>query len=195
MELKPEMFKKMLPLPVTVITTLDANGIVNAAPYGCVMPILRLNDLIAIASAPSTMRHTLQYIRDNKEFVVNIIGRPKFKESMQTARNYPAGTDELAESGLEALPSKTVKPPRIKDAIGWIEATLTEELLREKYSLVIGRVLHSEINDMYIKDGKLTEMPAILLQPEYRVVGEKVIGNAEETMKLFIPQSQAKPST
>jgi flavin reductase (DIM6/NTAB) family NADH-FMN oxidoreductase RutF len=189
MELKPEMFKKMLPLPVTVITTLDSNGIVNAAPYGCVMPILRLNDLIAIASAPSNMRHTLQYIRDNKEFVVNIIGRPKFKESMQTARSYPAGTDELAESGLEAVPSKIVKPPRIKDALGWIEATLTEELLRERYSLVIGKVLYSEINDMYVKDGKLTEMPAILLQPEYRVVGEKVIGNAEDTLKLFIPQA------
>jgi hypothetical protein len=42
---------------------------------------------------------------------------------------------------------------------------------------------------MYVKDGKLTEMPAILLQPEYRVVGDKVIGNAEETLKLFIPQA------
>jgi flavin reductase (DIM6/NTAB) family NADH-FMN oxidoreductase RutF len=186
MELKPEMFKKFLPLPVTVITTIDSSGIANAAPYGCVMPILRPFDLIAIASAPAQMRHTLQYIRENKEFVVNVIGRPKFKQSMQTAGDYPAGVNELEKAGLESVPSRTVKPPRIKNAIGWIEATLSEELIRDKYSLVIGRVLHSEINDMYIKDGKLTEMPAILLQPEYRITGDSILGSAEQTMKLFI---------
>jgi flavin reductase (DIM6/NTAB) family NADH-FMN oxidoreductase RutF len=185
MELKPEMFKKMLPLPVTVITTIDANGVANAAPYGCVMPILRPFDLIVIASAPP--RHTLQYIRENKEFVVNVIGRPKFKESMQTAGNYPPGVNELEKVGLESMPSKTVKPPRIKDAIGWIEATLVEELLRDKYSLIIGKVLCSEINDMYVEDGKLKEMPAVLLQPDYRVVGDSILGNVEDTMKLFLP--------
>ena len=51
MELKPEMFKKLIPLPLTVLTTVDASGITNAAPYGCVMPVLRPLDLIAIASA------------------------------------------------------------------------------------------------------------------------------------------------
>lgn len=33
MKLKPEMFKRMLPLPVTVITTINASGIANAAPH------------------------------------------------------------------------------------------------------------------------------------------------------------------
>ena len=59
MELKPEMFKKFLPLPVTIITTIDSSGIANAVPYGCVMPVMRPFDLIAIASAPAQMRHTL----------------------------------------------------------------------------------------------------------------------------------------
>ena len=59
MELKPQMFKKILPIPVTVITSVDREGRVNAAPYGCVMPILRPLDLITIASAckpPGTIR-------------------------------------------------------------------------------------------------------------------------------------------
>jgi flavin reductase (DIM6/NTAB) family NADH-FMN oxidoreductase RutF len=87
MELKTEMFKKMLPLPVTVITTISAKGIANAAPYACVMPILRPLDLITIASA--LPRDTLRNVRETKEFVVNIVGRPEFKKAMQTAKSYP----------------------------------------------------------------------------------------------------------
>ena len=101
MELKPQMFKKILPIPVTVITSVDREGRVNAAPYGCVMPILRPLDLITIASA--LPRDTLRNIRETRQFVVNVIGRPCFKEAMQTARNYPPGVNELEEEDLCGL--------------------------------------------------------------------------------------------
>jgi flavin reductase (DIM6/NTAB) family NADH-FMN oxidoreductase RutF len=187
MELKPEMFKKLIPLPVTVITTVDKNGTANAAPYGCVMPILRPLDLIAIASA--LPRDTLRNIRETGEFVVNVIGKPGFKEAMLTAKNYPPGVDELEQVGIEVLPSKKTAPPRMKDALGWIEAVIDEELSRERFSLIIGKVVCAEINDAYIDNGKLTELPALMLTPEYRLLGESVIGSAEETMKLFLPPS------
>lgn len=183
MELKPEMFKKMLPLPVTVITTVDSSGIANAAPYSCVMPILRSLDLIAIASA--LPRDTLRNIRETKEFVVNIIGRPGFREAMQTAKNYPPGVNELEMVGLETILSKKTTPPRIKDALGWIEARMDEEILREKFSLIIGKVICAEINDKFLEQGRLKELPAIMLRPDYRIVGENIIGDVEETIKLF----------
>jgi len=185
MELKPEMFKKMLPLPVTVITTIDASGIANAAPYSCVMPILRPLDLIAIASA--LPRDTLRNIRETREFVVNIIGRRKFKEAMLTAKNYPAGVNELEAVGLESIPSKKTTPPRIKDALGWIEAVMAEEILREKFAIIIGKVVCAEINDKFLEHEQLKELPAIMLSPDYRVVGETIIGNVGETIKLFLP--------
>ena len=185
MELKPEMFKKLLPLPVTVITTIDARGIANAAPYSCVMPILRPLDLIAIASA--LPRDTLRNIRETREFVVNVIGRPKFKEAMLTARNYPADVNELEAVGLESIPSKKTTPPRIKDALGWIEVVMDEEILREKFSLIIGKVVCAEINDKFLEHEQLKELPAIMLSPDYRVVGDTIIGNVGETIKLFLP--------
>lgn len=185
MELKPEMFKKMLPLPVTVITTIDASGVANAAPYSCVMPILRPLDFIAIASALS--RDTLHNIRANSEFVVNIMGRPRFREAMQTAKNYPPGVNELETVGLDTTPSKKVAPPRIKDALGWIEAVIDEEILREKFSLVVRKVVCAEINDRFLEHGRFKEFPAIMLRPDYRVVGETIIGDVEETIRLFLP--------
>jgi len=184
MELKPEMFKKMLPLPVTVITTVDASGVVNAAPYSCVMPILRPLDLIAIASALS--RDTLRNIRETKEFVVNIIGKPKFKEAMLTAKNYPAGVNELEAVGLESTASNKIAPLRIKYALGWIEAIIDEEILRQNFSLIIGKVVCAEFNDEFLEHERLKELPTVMLRPDYRVVGESIIGNVEDTIKLFL---------
>ena len=183
MQLRPDQFKLMLPLPVTVISTVDAAGINNAAPYGCVMPILRPLDLIAIASA--LPRDTLANIRETEEFVVNVMGKPSFQQAMMTAKNFPPEADEFLETGLESMPSREVAPLRIADALGWIEAVLEREITGENYSLVIGRVVCAETNDAYWSEGEPQEPPALMLSPYYRLAGER-LGDARETMKLFI---------
>jgi flavin reductase (DIM6/NTAB) family NADH-FMN oxidoreductase RutF len=186
MELRPDQFKLMLPLPVTVITTIDSEGIVNAAPYGCVMPILRPLDLIAVASA--LPRDTLKNIRETGQFVVNVIGNPSFDKAMLTARNYAADVNELEEVGLESMPSREVEPPRIGDALGWIEAILEREITGENYALIIGKVVCAEMNDLYSEEGRLTEPPMLMLSPYYRLAGES-IGDVRDTMKLFLGNS------
>ncbi len=183
MELTTDMFKKMLPLPVTVITTVNGEGISNAAPYGCVMPILRPLSLIAIASAPP--RHTLKNIRETGEFLVNIMGIPSFDKGMMTAKNYPLGTDELKEAGLRTEPARKISPLRIRDALGWIEAVVDKEVAGDSYVLTIGRVVCAEMNDLYVRQGLLVESPVTMLASEYRVLGETV-GDVRDTMKLFL---------
>ena len=172
MELSPELFKRFLPLPVTVITTVDADNIPNAAPYSCVMPILRPHPLIALASA--LPRDTLRNIRSTREFVVNVMVKPAFRDAMKCARNYPPEVNELEEAGLETLPSKKVAPPRIKAAVGWIEARLEREIVDDRYVLIIGEVVCSEMNDLYVQDGKLTELPITFIMPHFRSVGESI---------------------
>lgn len=181
--MKPDQFKLILPVPVTVITTVDAAGVSNAAPYGCVMPVLRPLDLVALASA--LPRDTLRNIRETGEFVINVIGKPSFDRAMRTAKNYPAGVSELVEEGIDTVPSVEVKPPRILDALGWIEAVVDREISAENYALILGKVVCAEISDRYVVDGRLGERPAVMLSPEYRLVGER-IGDVRETMKLFL---------
>ena len=179
MELPPEMFKRFLPLPMTLLTTIDNQNIVNAAPYSCVMPILRPLDLIALASA--LPRDTLRNIRQTREFVVNVMGRPGFRQAIQCARNYPPEVDELAAVGLETHPSRKVAPPRVREAVGWIEAVLEREVTGENYVLVIGRVLCAEINDRYYQEGKFLESPIMLLSPQLRSLGGNLADPAEFT--------------
>jgi flavin reductase (DIM6/NTAB) family NADH-FMN oxidoreductase RutF len=172
MELAPEMCKRFLPLPVTVITTVDMEGVPNAAPYSCVMPILRPLPLIAIASA--LPRDTLRNIRSTGEFVVNVMGKPAFREAMKCAREYPPEVNELEEVGIETLPSRKIRPPRIKAAVGWIEATLDREVADDRYALIIGQVVCTEVNDLYVQDEKLMELPITLLIPHFRSLGESI---------------------
>ena len=183
MDLPADKFKQMLPVPVTVITTVDAAGIFNAAPYGCVIPILDPLDLIAVASAPP--RHTLHNIRETGHFVINVIGTPSFDKAMKTAKNYPPEVNELAAVGLETIPAKRVSPPRIKDALGWIEAVLQQEVINETYSLIIGKVVCAEMNDAYCREGQLVETPLVMLSPYYRRLGEKM-SDLRELRKRWI---------
>jgi len=177
MELPPDRFKRFLPLPVTLVTSVDADQVVNAAPYGCVMPILRPLDLIALASA--LPRDTLNNIRQTREFVVNVMGRPGFRRAMQCARNYPPEVDELAEVGLQTIPARKVAPPRVADAVGWIEAVLDRLVTGDRYALIIGRVLCTEINDRYWQEDRLIESPIVLLSPQLFSLGEKLTEPAE----------------
>jgi len=155
---------------------MDDQKIVNAAPYSCVMPILRPLELIALSSA--LPRDTLRNIRQTREFVVNVMGQPGFRQAMQCARNYPPEVDELAEVGLKTLPSRKVSPPRVKEAVGWIEAILEQEVTGENYSLIIGRVLCAEINDRYWQEDKFLEAPVVLLSPQVYSLGEKLADQA-----------------
>jgi hypothetical protein len=93
---------------------------------------------------------------------------------------------------LESVASSKVQPPRMKDALGWIEAILVEEILRERYSLVIGKVVCAEINDVYADGENLRELPALGLPPKFRVIGEDVICESEEIAKLHLPPDAMK---
>ncbi len=77
-------------MPLTVITTVDERGLPNAAPYGCVMPVLRPLDLIALASAHQ--RDTLNSIGQTGEFVVNLIGPGLFKKPWPRPRTSRRGS-------------------------------------------------------------------------------------------------------
>jgi flavin reductase (DIM6/NTAB) family NADH-FMN oxidoreductase RutF len=145
MILEPDKRNQVLPLPVVLISTVSKDGIRNAAPWSCVMPILRPLDLVIIASW--LKRDTLDNIRQTGEFVINVPPVEMADEVMICARNFPPEIDEFEMAGLKARPSAKIKPPGIDGCLAWMECTLEEEILRDKYALIIGKVVHLEIDD------------------------------------------------
>lgn len=172
MELEPAEFQEVLPLPMTVITTTDSKGIDNAAPYGCVMPVLKPLNLVALASA--LPRDTLANIRETEEFVINVMGQPGYHKSMKCSKDFPKKTNELTEVGLETTSSLEVTPPRIEAAIGWIEARLKREVEGDDYVIVLGEVVSVGVNDEYLQEDEITEDPLVIFSSAFRQLGDSI---------------------
>jgi flavin reductase (DIM6/NTAB) family NADH-FMN oxidoreductase RutF len=150
MILKPSQRGQIMPLPVVLISTISSSGIRNAAPWSCVTPVLRPLDEVLIASW--LVRDTLENIRQTGEFVINVPPAGMEEAVMICAKNFPPEVDELEKAGLVPRPSRKVKPPGIEGCLAWAECTVEEEIAREKYVLIIGKVVHLEADDSFFSE-------------------------------------------
>jgi flavin reductase (DIM6/NTAB) family NADH-FMN oxidoreductase RutF len=150
MILKPNQRSQIMPLPVVLISTISSNSVRNAAPWSCVTPILRPLDEVLIASW--LKRDTLENIRQTGEFVINVPPAGMEEAVMICAKNFPPEVDELEKAGLMPRPSRKVKPPGIEGCLAWAECTVEEEIAREKYVLIVGRVVHLEADDRFFSE-------------------------------------------
>jgi flavin reductase (DIM6/NTAB) family NADH-FMN oxidoreductase RutF len=190
--LAPHKREQIMPLPVVLISTVGKDGVNNIAPWSCITPILRPLQELLLASW--IKRDTLRNIRDTGEFVVNVPGADLAEEVMICSRNYPPEVDEFEESGLKPRSSRKVKPPGIEGCLAWAECTLVEEISREKYSLVIGRVVHLEADDRFFNQAG--EMDYERAKPLCVMLGERgswftrpvFAGRYAEYAEMFVRQ-------
>jgi flavin reductase (DIM6/NTAB) family NADH-FMN oxidoreductase RutF len=94
-------------------------------------------------------RDTLENIRQTGEFVINVPASGMEEAVMICARNYPPEIDEFEMADLEPRPSIRVKPPGIEGSLARAECVLEEEMAREKFVLIIGKVVHLEVDDRF----------------------------------------------
>jgi flavin reductase (DIM6/NTAB) family NADH-FMN oxidoreductase RutF len=154
MILKPSQREQILPLPVVLISTASAEGVANVAPWSNFTPILRPLEEVVLASW--LKRDTLENIRQTGEFVVNVPPVGMEDAVMITARSYPPEVDEFQEAGLQPHSSSKVKAPGVDGCLAWAECSLVEEIAREKFVLVIGKVVHLEVDDRFFNsDGEM----------------------------------------
>jgi flavin reductase (DIM6/NTAB) family NADH-FMN oxidoreductase RutF len=159
----------VVPRPIALITTLDTDGALNAAPYslfnvmGHEPPIMAVS---VLAHPERRMKDTGRNILATEEFVINLVTE-ELAESMNiTCIDAPAGFDELKLAGLETVPSTGVKPPRIAAAPVAFECKLlTSMSFGPHQAIVIGRVTHAHVADAFVLDAAraLIDTPALKL--------------------------------
>ena len=110
----------LLPYPLTIITTVDEDGVPNAQPNTWGLP-RGSGDLQVFLFSTSADRHTAENVLATRQFVVNIPSADVVNQVLRTVEHYPRGTDEVAASGLTALPSRKVRPPRIAECKAHLE--------------------------------------------------------------------------
>jgi len=143
----------VVPRPIAFVTTRDAEGHNNAAPFSffnvfSADPAIVVLGIEKRSSGP--LKDTVRIIRETREFVVNLVSEEIAERMNICAVDFPEGTDELTEAHLTAVPAVVVKAPLIKESPVNMECRLMEELRfgpEGSRSLVLGEVLYFHIRD------------------------------------------------
>jgi hypothetical protein len=107
------------PRPIAWVTTLSADGVLNAAPFsffnvlGDDPPTVALG---LLAHAEGRLKDTAANIRATGEFVINLVDEAHGEAMNLTCIDAPSDVDEAQLAGLEIAPSARVAPPRILTA-------------------------------------------------------------------------------
>jgi len=144
-------YRMYLPVPMgcAIITTLDEQERVNAAPFAMVFPWQ--NDLKEPQLIVMSFKgwDTSQNIKKTGQFVINWPEAHLHEAIMKTAVRYNEGVSELAEAGLHPIPAAKVKPPRIAECAGHYECTLNRIIELGADYHIIGDVVDVSLNKEY----------------------------------------------
>jgi len=114
--------------PVTIVTTMDEQGEINAAPYSLVVPFCSSPKNPQMLLIANKNWHTAKNIEETGEFVLNYPRADQIREINETARFYPKGFNELDHTNYTTTPAKYVRPPRIVECYQHIECRVKETI-------------------------------------------------------------------
>jgi flavin reductase (DIM6/NTAB) family NADH-FMN oxidoreductase RutF len=155
------------PRPIGWISSLDAQGRANLAPYsffnGCGdAPPLVMFAQSGRKSRPEPEKDTIANIRETGEFACNVVS-----QALKDAMNLSSGTyqpevDEFELAGLTKAPGKSISVPQVAESSAVLECKLVK-IIDDLPSwhdhafniIVIGEVTGVHIDEACLKDGKL----------------------------------------
>lgn len=152
----------VMPKLVTIVTTINGDGIVNAAPYSLGTPYNLVEKKPQMLLGMRKASHSCKNVIETKEFVINLPSWDLMDEVMKTAKAFPRGEDELAHTSLTKVPSKKVKPPSIKECSQHIECRLENMIeLEAGMAFVIGNIVDIVVDEELIKMGRGERIRAV----------------------------------
>jgi flavin reductase (DIM6/NTAB) family NADH-FMN oxidoreductase RutF len=156
------MISCIVPQPIAFVTSLSTTGVANLAPFSYFNVVSSTPPLvmIAVGSKKEGRKDTWRNIADTREFVVNAVVPDLMDAVIVAAREVPPEVSELTLTGLTPSPSRTVKPPCLKESPIHLECALEKLIEVEGTALIIGRVKWLRVDDRVLKGGVVD--PALL---------------------------------
>jgi flavin reductase (DIM6/NTAB) family NADH-FMN oxidoreductase RutF len=139
----PILASLVTPRPIALVTTVNPDGKVNAAPFSFFNMLGASPPILGFAPGDrddGTPKDTARNIRLTHEFVVNLVDEAIAEAMNKCAASLPYGENELLPAGLHAAPSSMVKPPRILESPASLECKEWGTLQIGDNRVVIGMV-------------------------------------------------------
>ena len=146
----------VVPRPIAWVSSVDAAGVPNLAPFSYFMAITHDPPTVAFSSSPRATagggrgkKDTLRNVETTREFVVNVVDDPLAEQMNVTSGDYAPEIDEFTLAGLASAPSARVRVPRVEAAQINMECRVVQIITISNLpsNLVIGEVVHLHIRD------------------------------------------------
>jgi flavin reductase (DIM6/NTAB) family NADH-FMN oxidoreductase RutF len=157
------------PRPIAFVSTIDAAGAPNLAPFSF-YNMIGANPPVVIF-CPSINRRgrkkdTLLNIETTREFVIATVTEPIVEQANICSTEFEYGVSEFEKSGLTPVPANKVRPFLVKESPVNIECRLRQVLsFGDKpgaAQAILGEVIAVHVDDAVLADGGLACDPAKL---------------------------------
>jgi flavin reductase (DIM6/NTAB) family NADH-FMN oxidoreductase RutF len=168
----------VVPRPIAWVSTVDAAGVANLAPFSFFMGVTGNPPTIAFSSGPrggeaaSGKKDTLANLQVTGDFVVNVVDDARAEAMNLTSGDYGPEVDEFALAGLTAAPSVQVRAPRLAEAPVSMECRVVQIIPvgNAPHHLVLGEIVHFHVRDD-VHDAATGRIDMHRLRPVGRLAG------------------------
>ena len=174
--LSHDPFKAIVaPRPIGWVSTVDAEGRANLAPYSFFNAVAGAPPMLAFSS--EGWKDSVANCEQTRAFVWNLATRPLAERMNQSAAPLAHGVSEFVRAGLTPLPSRVVAPPRVAESPASLECRVVDiHRLRDVDGraldnwLVIGQVVGVHIDPAFLTEDGLFDTFAArpILRAGYR---------------------------
>ena len=157
----------VLPRPIALVTTVDAHGAVNAAPFSFFNVFSHAPPLVVLGiegrDDPAPLKDTMANIRRTASFVVNLVDRAMVEAITLCAVDLPSDVDELQEAGLTPRAARRAAAPCIVQSPVQFECreTVSLSLGTRHRNLVVGEIVHLHIRDGLVDENFHVDVDAL----------------------------------
>lgn len=167
----------VVPRPIGWISSLDAEGRVNLAPYSFFNLVSSSPPtlIVSVGERQGRAKDTLANARATGELVVNVVSDDLAQAMNASSVESAPEHDEFAFAGLEPAPSAVVRPPRVAAARAHLEAKVVDVVpVRDEDGaahnhVVFARILHVHVDDALFTPPHRVDVAA--LAPLARLAG------------------------
>ncbi len=146
----------VVPRPIALVTTIDRQGRINAAPFSFFNCLSAEPAILALGVEnhnDMAFKDTARNIRNTGVFTVNIVADRILEAMNVCAVPFGPGIDELQEAGLTAIAGQKVTSPRIGESPAAYECRqhVTLEIGASR-QIILGEVLAAHIEAALVND-------------------------------------------
>jgi flavin reductase (DIM6/NTAB) family NADH-FMN oxidoreductase RutF len=157
----------IVPRPIALVSTVDAEGNANLAPFsffagvGSAPPTVLFCPALRPVGAGNSgeRKDTLRNVEQTREFVINVVSESIAPEANLTAAEVGPEVDEFQLSGLTPLPSEVVKAPRVAESPAQMECRLMQVIYTGDQPasgvVVLGEVVRFHVREDLFEDFRI----------------------------------------